>query len=83
MRGIAADHAQRESRGLVKLSHRPAAMQATRPKIKPQCTSPSSPSDAMAPMRRLSSSARVDGLFSVAGSRSAPSTKCLNNAIAM
>ena len=63
----------------VQRSHRPRPTQATTPRTRPQCTS----EPAMPPMRRPSARAAVDGLFRLAGSRSGPSTKCLNSAIAM
>ena len=37
----------------------------------------------MPPMRRPSRERVVDGLFRLAGSRSGPSTRCLNRAMAM
>jgi len=79
---VAAHHPQREACA-VKLSHTPAATHSTRPKARPQCTSPSTVSGAMAPMRRPSPSGRVEGLFRLAGSRIGSSTKCLNSAMAM
>lgn len=71
----------------LKLSQAPQAKQSTTPMTRPQCTSPSqdamAASPMMGPMRRLSASGWVDGLFRLAGSRIGPSTKCLNSAMAM